>query len=62
MACNPQTEKQTRVLVFGATRETRRRTSFRYYQIALVRRLVYKYSGLNYNLQLSIIRSNGTFS
>jgi len=42
MACNPQTEKQARVLVFGATRETRRRTSFRYYQIALVRQLANK--------------------
>src|SRR5712664_728746 len=31
MACDPQTEKQTRVLVFGATRKTRRRT-FQYYQ------------------------------
>jgi len=61
MAVTHKTEKQMRVLVF-AQREKPAAAHSNIIKIALVRRLVYKYSELNYNLQLSIIPSNGTFS
>ncbi len=61
MAVTHKLKNRRGVVVFGNARDPPPHipiVSIEQYQIALVRRFVYKYDELNYNMQLSTIDSN----